>query len=158
MVPWTLIPRPTTKVRRSAWSRGNVRAGGIAAGGADEVVVVTTRAGQTQRISVDLVDLFNSGDLARDLTLHASDVVFVNRAPNFYVYGQVQRPGMYSIERGMTVAQAIAKGGGLTLRGTDRGVRVHRRGSAGAPIQVLELRLDEPVRPDDLVFVRESLF
>jgi polysaccharide export outer membrane protein len=43
------------------------------------------------------------------------------------------------------------------LRGTDRGVRLHRRAASGN-VQVLEVRLDEPVRPDDLVFVRESVF
>ena len=33
MVPWTLMPRPTTKVRRSVGSRGAGRAGGIAGRG-----------------------------------------------------------------------------------------------------------------------------
>ncbi|KAA0218908.1 MAG: polysaccharide export protein EpsE, partial [Proteobacteria bacterium] len=75
----------------------------------------------------------------------------------FYVYGQVQRPGMYGLDRGITVAQAIAKGGGLTLRGTDKGVRVHRR-FGGNTVQVLEPKLDDLVKPDDLIFVRESVF
>ena len=57
----------------------------------------------------------------------------------------------------MTVAQAVAKGGGLTLRGTDRGIRLHRR-FGERNIQVLEPKLDDPVRPDDLIFVRESIF
>ena len=58
---------------------------------------------------------------------------------------------------GMTVAQAVAKGGGLTLRGTDRGIRLHRR-VGDRNIQVLEPKLDDPIRPDDLIFVRESIF
>jgi len=57
----------------------------------------------------------------------------------------------------MTVAQAIAKGGGLTLRGTDRGVRLHRR-IGERNIQVLEPKLDDPVKQDDLIFIRESIF
>jgi len=64
---------------------------------------------------------------------------------------------MYTLERGMTLAQAIAKGGGLTLRGTDRGVRVQRRYQERT-VQVLEPRLDDPIKPDDLIFVRESIF
>ncbi len=79
------------------------------------------------------------------------------RASQYYVYGQVQRPGMYPLDRGMTVAQAIAKGGGLTLRGTDKGVRVHRR-YGNNTVQVLEPKLDDPIRPGDLIFVRESVF
>ena len=132
-------------------------AGGVSPIGADEIIVVTAREGRMQRIEVDLVDLFTGGDLAKDLVMRAGDVVFVNRAPNYYIYGQVQRPGMYTVDRGMTVAQAIAKGGGLTLRGTDKGVRIQRR-YANKSVQVIEPKLEDPIRPDDLVFVRESIF
>lgn len=132
-------------------------AGGVAPTGADEVVLITRRGGTSQRVEVDLVDLFASGDVTKDPGLVAGDVLYVNRAPNFYIYGQVNRPGMYTLERGMTLAQAIAKGGGLTLRGTDRAVRLHRR-YGGKSVQVLEPKLEDPIRPDDLVFIRESVF
>ncbi|RPH41394.1 MAG: polysaccharide export protein EpsE [Burkholderiales bacterium] len=132
-------------------------AGGVAPTGADEVVLITRRGGAAQRVEVDLVDLFASGDVSKDPALVAGDVMYVNRAPNFYIYGQVNRPGMYTLERGMTLAQAIAKGGGLTLRGSDRGVRVHRR-YGNKSVQVLEPKLEDAIRPDDLLFIRESVF
>jgi polysaccharide biosynthesis/export protein len=132
-------------------------AGGVSPTGADEVLLMTMRSGKMQRVEIDLVEMFTVGDLSRDVPLMAGDVIYVNRAPQYYVYGQVQRPGMYPLDRGMTVAQAIAKGGGLTLRGTDRGVRVHRR-YGERTVQVLEPKLDDPIRPDDLIFVRESVF
>lgn len=132
-------------------------AGGVTENGTDEVILMTTRDGRMQRIVVDLVDMFTAGDMSRDVPLAAGDVIYVNRAPQFYVYGQVQRSGMYPLDRGLTVAQAIAKGGGLTLRGSDKGVRVHRR-YGNRTVQVLEPKLDDPVYPDDLIFVRESIF
>lgn len=132
-------------------------AGGVTENGTDEVILMTTRDGRMQRVVIDLVDMFTAGDLSRDVPLAAGDVLYVNRAPQFYVYGQVQRSGMYPLDRGLTVAQAIAKGGGLTLRGTDKGVRVHRR-YGNRTVQVLEPKLDDPVYPDDLIFVRESVF
>ena len=132
-------------------------AGGIAPTGADDVVLVTSRNGKPLRLEIDLVDMFASGDLTKDPQMQAGDVVYVNRAPQYYIYGQVTRPGMYGVDRGLTLAQAIAKGGGLTLRGTDRGVRVHRR-YGSKQIQILEPKLDDPIRPDDLIFVRESVF
>ncbi len=132
-------------------------AGGVAPTGADSVILMTTRGGRPQRLEIDLVDMFTTGDLSKDVVLQAGDTIYVNRAPNYYVYGQVQRPGQYALDRGMTVAQAIAKGGGLTLRGTDRGIRLHRR-VGERNIQVMEPKLDDPVRPDDLLFVRESIF
>lgn len=132
-------------------------AGGIAPTGADDVVLVTMRDGKPMRLEIDLVDMFASGDLSKDPQMQSGDVVYVNRAPQYYIYGQVSRPGMYGVDRGLTLAQAIAKGGGLTLRGTDRGVRVHRR-YGNKQIQILEPKLDDPIRPDDLIFVRESVF
>ncbi len=132
-------------------------AGGVTPTGADQVILMTMRGGRMQRMEIDLVEMFTVGDLSRDVPLVAGDVIFVDRAPQFYVYGQVQRPGMYPLDRGITVAQAIAKGGGLTLRGTDKGVRVHRR-FGGNTVQVLEPKLDDLVKPDDLIFVRESVF
>ena len=123
----------------------------------DEVVLVTTRNGKETRIEIDMVDMFASGNRSKDPQMHAGDVIYVSRAPQYYIYGQVQRPGMYGVDRGMTVAQAIAKGGGLTLRGTDKGVRVSRRKSDGK-LDAIEPRLDDPIRPDDLIFIRESIF
>lgn len=132
-------------------------AGGVSTTGADEVVLVTQRGGKPLRMEIDLVDMFAAGDLSKDPQMQAGDVVYVNRAPQYYIYGQVGRPGQYGVDRGLTLAQAIAKAGGLTLRGTDRGVRVHRR-YGSKQMQILEPRLDDPIRPDDLVFVRESVF
>ena len=39
----------------------------------------------------------------------------------FYIYGEVTRAGAYRLEPNMTVMQAIAAGGGITPRGSDRG-------------------------------------
>lgn len=132
-------------------------AGGVSEGGGDRVVITTAQAGAPRRLEIDLNEIFIAGKFEQDIALRSGDSIYVHRAPVYYVYGQVQRPGMYSIERGMTLAQAVAKGGGLTLRGTDRGLRLFRRDDRGE-IRVSEPRLDEAVRASDLIFLRESLF
>ena len=53
--------------------------------------------------------------------------------------------------------QALATGGGLNLRGTERGIRVHRKGADGA-VQVLQPKMDDTLLEGDVVFVQESLF
>jgi polysaccharide export outer membrane protein len=83
--------------------------------------------------------------------------VYVERAPVIYIYGEVQRPGAFRLERDMTVMQALAAGGGLNLRGTEKGLRVHRKGSDGK-MQVLTPSLDDSLREGDVVYVKESLF
>jgi polysaccharide export outer membrane protein len=61
------------------------------------------------------------------------------------------------LERDMSVMQALATGGGLNLRGTEKGLRVHRRGPDGKT-QVLTPSLDDQLREGDVVYVKESLF
>jgi polysaccharide export outer membrane protein len=132
-------------------------AGGTAQGGTDTVVLTGTRNGQPFRTLVDLPALFAPGGQAQDLKIQNGDTLWVDRQPLVYVYGQVQRPGAMRLERGMTLMQALAAGGGLNLRGTEKGIRVHRK-TEGGPVQVVELKMDEPVREGDVVFVPESLF
>ena len=132
-------------------------AGGIAPSGADIITLVGTRNGQPFRKEMDLPSIVRSERRSDDVVLQNGDVVYVERAPVVYIYGEVQRPGAMRLERGMTVMQALATGGGLTQRGTEKGMRVHRKGSDGK-IQVIQPSMDDPVRDGDVVYVRESLF
>ena len=132
-------------------------AGGVTPLAADVVTLVTTDNGKEKKISVDLPELLRSGDLSRDAVVKNGDIVFVDRYPVFYIYGEVQRPGQYRLERGMTVMQALAVGGGLTLRGTERGLRISRRDRNG-PVASQDAKPDEAVLADDVIFVRESMF
>lgn len=132
-------------------------AGGVAPEGSDIITVSGTRDGKPFKRQVDLRTLFRGGNPADDFTVQHNDVIYIERAPQIYVYGEVQRPGVLRLERGMTVLQALAASGGLTLRGTQRGIRVHRRGTDGT-VQELTPGMQEALQQDDVVFVRESLF
>ena len=132
-------------------------AGGVSNGGSDLVVVNGLRDGQAWRTEVDLPSLFASGGRSRDLVVQGGDTVWVDRQPLVYIYGEVQRPGPMRLERGMTLMQALATGGGLTPRGTEKGIRVHRRQADGR-VQVMQLVMDERMQDGDVVYVRESLF
>ena len=132
-------------------------AGGVAQDGADVVVLLGTRNGQAYRREIDLPLLFRKGDLSMDEVLQGGDVIYVDRAANFYIYGEVQRPGAFRLERDMTVMQALATGGGTTARGTVKGLHIHRRDEIGR-VTVIEPRLNDPLRPVDVIFVQESLF
>jgi polysaccharide export outer membrane protein len=131
-------------------------AGGPSATGADSVVLVGRREDNPIRREIDIGSLFRQGS-DQDPLLEAGDTLYVDRAPMFYIYGEVQKPGAFRLERGMNLMQALATGGGLTPRGTERGLRVHRRDSAGK-LQEIEPALDDTLRADDVVYVQESLF
>ena len=133
------------------------QAGGIAPTGSDTVIFSGLREGKPVWKNIDIGNMFVANHLDGDFILQSGDVLFVDRYPLFYIYGEVQRPGSYRVERNMTMVQAVAAGGGLTPRGTQRGLRLKRRDANG---QVLELHpsLDDAVKPEDVIYVREGIF
>lgn len=132
-------------------------AGGVAPGGADVIVITGLRNGQAFREEVDLPALFGPGGQTRDIVVKNGDAIWVDRQPIVYIYGEVQRPGPMRLERGLTLLQALATGGGLTPRGTEKGIRVHRK-SADGQVEVSQPAMTDLLREGDVVFVRESLF
>ncbi len=132
-------------------------AGGVAPGGSDIVTLSGLREGKPIRQLVDVAALLMSGDIAADPIIVNGDTVYVDRMPLVYIYGEVQRPGSMRLERGMTLMQAIANGGGLTQRGSDKGIKLHRRDAGG---QVREVEPDPQYKllDGDVIYVRPSLF
>ncbi|WP_306394938.1 polysaccharide export protein EpsE [Telluria beijingensis] len=132
-------------------------AGGVGPDGGDRVDLVRNRDGVATRETIDVVDIVRKGELNRDYEVSGGDIIFVERAPRAYVMGEVQRPGPLRIERAMTVQQAIAASGGLTPRGTQRGLRITRRDAGGAS-STSEAKLEDAVQAEDVITVKESWF
>ncbi len=147
-------PLPTADARLSAVLAD---AGGIAANGGELVVVSGQRQGKAIRHEVMADTLFTSADRSVDLRLQAGDLIYVARAPLFYVYGEVQRPGSFRLEPGMTVMQALATGGGQTARGSRSGLEIHRQ-QADGQITVLPAEMHLKLQPNDVLYIPESLF
>jgi polysaccharide export outer membrane protein len=132
-------------------------AGGATQSGDDVAIVTGVRNGQAFRKLIDIPSIFLVGRAADDMVLQGGDSIYVHRAPVFYIYGETQRPGAFRIERNMTVMQALAQGGGPTLRGSEKRLRLHRKNADGS-VQQIEPQLTDPVMPDDVIFVKESIF
>jgi polysaccharide export outer membrane protein len=132
-------------------------AGGVTPMGDDTLIVTGTRNNQPFRKVIDIPGLFLNSRGQDDILVQGGDTIFVNKAPVYYIYGEAQRPGPYRIERGMTVQQAVAQGGGPTARGSLNRLRLTRVGPDGRQVET-DARLGDPVLPNDVIFVRESLF
>ena len=132
-------------------------AGGIGPLGADTAIVTGVRDGKPFRKEIDIAGMFLNNYMQDDLIVVGGDVIYIQRQPVYYIYGEVQRAGAFRIERGMTVRQALASSGGLTARGTERRLGVYRRG-ANDRIERLIPDMNETVQADDVLYVRESLF
>jgi polysaccharide biosynthesis/export protein len=120
-------------------------AGGVLPTGSESVTV--TRGGKEQKVAL----------LGKSFTLQGGETIYVERAPVFYIYGEVTRSGAYRLEPHMTVMQAIAAGGGITPRGSDRRLKLRRPGPDGKFVET-DARLRDIVKPDDVIFVKEALF
>jgi polysaccharide export outer membrane protein len=133
-------------------------AGGPVPGASDVVTLTGTRNGRPVKLDIDLPAVLQAGKSELDPVVQNGDILHVDKAPQVYVYGEVQRPGVSRLERGMTVMQAVAQSGGLTQRGTERGMRIHRREPSGGVKVINNVKMNDAVERDDVIYVKESLF
>ena len=114
-----------------------------------------TTDGEPTVMPVSRRDL-ETGRAGHDLVLQDGDIIHVAPAQRFYIAGQVRNPGFYVLESGMTVQQAIALSGGLTDRGSDRGLTATRLVN-GKAVDVA-VKLEDAVQPNDTLNVRQRFF
>lgn len=124
------------------------RAGGARATAGDELVL---RRVTGEEIVLQLEALSRGGP-NEDPLVQPGDKLFIGAAPNFYIYGQVNAPGAYRVERGMTLRMALARGGGLTERGSASKLSVYRNG------KLVRVTLDTTLQGGDTVVVGERFF
>jgi polysaccharide export outer membrane protein len=120
-------------------------AGGVMPTGSETVTV--KRDGKDHKVHL----------LVKSFPLQGGETVYVERAPVFYIYGEVTRAGAYRVEPDMTVIQAIAAGGGITPRGSDRRLKL-RRPQADGKIVETDASLRDAIKANDVIYVKEAIF
>jgi polysaccharide export outer membrane protein len=132
-------------------------AGGALETGSEEIFLLRADAsGIMQRYPINLKGLDSSKNAIPEQALRGGDSILVPRAEQFYIYGEVTSPNKYRVEPEMTVIQAIARAGGVTPRGSERRVDIKRL-IDGKYITV-KAKLNDVVKADDVVHVKESIF
>jgi len=111
------------------------------------------RSAEVLRISLD--DL-REGRLSANLLLQDSDTIIVPPAERVYVSGYVKTPGAYVLRTGMTVGQAIAEAGGISERGSSRGIKIIRKDAKGREVEI-DAKMSDSLRPNDRIQVRQRL-
>ncbi|WP_211234520.1 SLBB domain-containing protein [Solimonas soli] len=133
-------------------------AGGVTEDAADTVYVMRTGAdGNVSRVAVPLRSGAAAASAPLELSLRGGDAIYVPPAERFYIYGEVNTANMYRIEPGMTVRQAISRGGGMTVRGSSRRVEITRQLPDGRSTTI-DANADERVQAGDVIRVKERLF
>lgn len=124
------------------------RAGGLKPTAAEEVVL-THADGTAQHLDYQKLA---AGGPADDPEVKPGDKLFVPEAKQFYIYGQINAPGVYPLRADMTLRRALARGGGLTPSGSPNRVKVYRNG------EEYKMKLDEILQPGDVVVIGERVF
>ena len=91
--------------------------------------------------------------MSANIPLQDGDTIYVPPAERFYVSGLIRNPGSFKYVRGITVQQAIAIAGGLSERGSDRGVKLRR--VTGNKQQLIDVKLTDIVLPGDTIIIRQ---
>lgn len=133
-------------------------AGGITQKGGNTVTIIRKdRNGRTTQHEVDFKSVLSGGNPAKNVRIDSEDIIYVAPAPVFYIYGEVRQPGAYPLAADLTVRQALSLGGGLTPRGSERGIQIDRKGPNGQ-VTTRRARPTDKLRPDDVVQVPEGWF
>ncbi len=127
-----------------------LKAGWVRGDGA--TFVYLRRQGQTER-KLDVEQLVRGGAEA-DPLLEPGDTLFVPQAETFFIYGQINSPGMKAILPGMTVRQAIGLAGGVTPSGKADKVGLVRA-STGKEI---DADPSQKIQNGDVIIIKERLF
>lgn len=85
------------------------------------------------------------------------DVSIIEYRP-FFMLGEVQSPKNYPYQPGLTVSQAIAIAGGLSARGSEKGIELKRKLKNGETIVKTDVGMDESLQPGDVITVKQSFF
>jgi polysaccharide export outer membrane protein len=126
-----------------------LKAGWVRADGANFVYL--RRPGQPeQRLEVEQLV---RGAGSADPMLEPGDTLFVPPAETFFIYGQINGPGMKNILPGMTIRQAIGLAGGVTASG-----KADKVGLVRGNGKEVDADPSQKVQNGDVIIVKERLF
>jgi polysaccharide export outer membrane protein len=145
-----LLDRPTTLAESLS------RVGGLAPNAVTVIVRRKTRDGvKVTRYEPKAV--LASANRKDNPFVQNGDEIFVEEAQVFYLYGYVNRPGSYPLLRPLSIQQALATGGGISELGSEWRIELKRTRPDGT-IELGPADLDEIVRPNDTIIVKERIF
>ncbi|MEO7190510.1 MAG: polysaccharide biosynthesis/export family protein [Vicinamibacterales bacterium] len=131
-----------------------IRAGGRRPEASDEVLVVRG----DEQLAVNLREL-EAGNLRGNILLQDGDQVFVKKAQQVFISGEVRAPNGYSIETGTNLRQALALAGGVTEKGSTRGIKILRPfPGKEKPVEVKAVTMETLVKPGDTIIVNARIF
>ena len=137
-------------------------AGGLNPNASKDITIIKADLpSPANKITLNMEQIFVDGETnvltMKNALLQSGDIIYVPEAPVFYIYGKVNRPGSFLLKRKMTVAQAIALGGGISSAGTTRGLSIRRK-SKGDKFIDIKVNENTLIQANDTLYINESIF
>ena len=145
-------------------------AGGITDNGLYGLIKLKRKQQDSNRCKEIIIDLkeTNKEGINGDTLIKPDDVLSIEPNFKFYVYGEVSRPGGFSLEDNMTVLKAISYAGGFSEYGTPYKVKVLRTTPGQGRYKTIKFNFkramngisedDISIEANDVVIVSASLF
>ncbi|BAP55096.1 protein involved in polysaccharide export [Thioploca ingrica] len=99
-----------------------------------------------------------SSPITLDMRIRPGDIITVKEYKKVFVNGEVQKPGGYAFEPGLTVEKAIALAGGFTEFASAQWSKIFILREGYETTIPTSVKLNTTIRPGDIVTVKESWF
>ena len=128
---------------------------------------ISLAGGFTEKSSRDEISIIRARDknkaaipqLANLKTyIKPGDIIIVKEYQKFFVNGEVEKPGRYTFEPGMTVEKAISIAGGFTQFGSAKWSKIVVLRGGDETVEAQPANLRTPIHPGDIVTIHESAF
>lgn len=137
------------------------KAGGLTKDAGDETIIKRQQGSDASAeinvLTIDMIQLVEKGDTSQNIQILDGDNIYIAKAGVFYVSGEVDKPNSYKFEENITVIKAITKAGGFSDTASKRGISIIRK-TDGREQVIEDVKMDEPILPEDVIVVKESFF
>ncbi len=133
------------------------KAGGLKEGSGDTATIKRSTNGEKKIITIDLISLFEGGDLANNISIQDGDTVYISKGGVCYVTGEVESPGAYPCKDHPTVLKLIALAGGFSGKASKSKVNIIRI-TDGDKTTLKSVDLHQSLVSDDVIVVPEGFW
>jgi len=130
-----------------------------------DVKIIRTIGDKKETLYVDFGKILEKA--LQDVELKASDVIIVEPFGSFSIIGQVAKPGVYNLRKGLTIVEAIGLSGGFTPIAAQNATKIFReengrRRTISAPVADIMKSAEKSrnilIQDKDTIVVPESFF
>ena len=124
---------------------------------------IALAGGLNERASKERISVIREHDTKRtpiaanlDTIINPGDIVTIQEFKQVFIHGEVEKPGNYDYQQGLTLRKAIALAGGLTPRASEGRISMIRDDDPKQ--KEIDVTLEQQVSPGDIITVGRRFF